>query len=108
MKTTARLTLMGLTLAALSACVAATPAVQEMSNDAARAAARAVVTPIVSAQVPGPTGVALANCIIDNASATELFTLARATGADADTIRLTSDILARPETVTCATASLGA
>jgi hypothetical protein len=105
----------GVALFGLGACVsvapptgpsAAAPVVEQMTTEAARAAAKTVVTPIVAAQVPGPTGVALANCIIENASSEELFTLARATGADAATVNLTSAILSRPETVACATSSI--
>lgn len=79
-----------------------------MSDEAARAAARSVVTPIVSQQAPGPIGVAMSDCIINNASAAELLALARAasSGVNADTVNLTSQILARPETVSCATAAM--
>ena len=95
-------------LIGLAGCVTLGPAVEEMSNEAARAAAKAVVTPIVAAQVPGPAGVALSDCIIENATASELLQLARATGADAATVNLTSSILARPETVACATSAISA
>ncbi len=49
-----------------------------------------------------------ANCIIDNATDTELLNLAGAavTGVQPDTITLVSNILQRPGTVVCATSAL--
>ncbi len=95
-------------LATLGACTTTGIGTTVLSDEAARAAARAVVTPIVAQQVPGPLGVAMADCIINNASAAELLTLARSatTGVNADTVTLTSQILARPATVTCATSAI--
>jgi hypothetical protein len=50
----------------------------------------------------------MSDCIINNANGAELLSLARAAtnGVSADTVTLTSRILARPETVTCATAAI--
>ncbi len=95
-------------LAALGACTTTGFGTTAMSDEAARAAARSVVTPIVTQQAPGPLGVAMSDCIINNASAAELLALARAAtgGVSADTVTLTSQILARPETVACATAAI--
>lgn len=72
------------------------------------AAARTVVAPIVAEQVPGPVGAALTDCIIENASASELATIsaANAGAPSAEVVALVSEILARDETVACATASL--
>lgn len=85
----------------LSACSVA----ETMAVDTGREAAKAVVGPIVADTVPGPAGVVLTNCIIDNATGQELVVLA-AQGATPDNITLVSNILARPETVACATAGL--
>ncbi|WP_296418599.1 succinate dehydrogenase [Pseudooctadecabacter sp.] len=85
----------------LSACEVA----EVIAVDTGREAARAVVTPIVADTVPGPAGVVLTNCIIDNASGDELLVLA-AQGATPNNITLVSNILARPETVACATTGL--
>ncbi len=95
-------------LATLGACTTTGLGTTAMSDEAMRAAARAVVTPIVAQQAPGPIGVAMSDCIINNANGAELLALARAAtnGVTADTVTLTSRILARPETVTCATAAI--
>lgn len=87
---------------ALSACDVA------LSADPAREAAKTVVRPIVAETVPGPAGVVLSDCIIDNATGAELANLAGAavTGAQPDTITLVSNILQRPQTVACATSAL--
>lgn len=79
-----------------------------LGEDPARETAKSVVRPIVADTVPGPAGVVLTDCIIDNASDTELVNLAGAavTGVEPNTITLVSNILQRPETVACATSSL--
>ena len=59
-------------VATLSACAAA----ETVALDTGREAAKAVVRPIVADTVPGPAGVVLTDCIIDNASGEELFRLA--------------------------------
>jgi hypothetical protein len=88
-------------LIGLSACDAAT---MDMT---ARAAARSVVQPIVAERVPGIAAQRVTDCIIDSASANEIFTLASAaaTGADETTATLVTDILVRPATVRCAATS---
>ena len=91
---------------ALTACSdIALPIVQQSAEDAGRAAAKAVVGPIVADTVPGAAGQVLTNCIIDNATTDELLILA-AQGATPSNVTLVSDILARPETVACATSGL--
>ncbi len=87
---------------ALSACDVA------LSADPAREAAETVVRPIVAETVPGPAGVVLSDCIIDNATGAELANLAGAalTGVETNTIALVSSILQRPQTVACATSAL--
>lgn len=101
MKTILTLTFAALTL---SACdmVEPTPAA---AVDTGRQAARIIVGPIVAETVPGPAGVVLTNCIIDNASGPELLTIA-ASGSSPDNVALVGDILARPATVSCATSAL--
>jgi len=85
----------------LSACAT----LETAAVDTGREAAKVVVTPIVAETVPGPAGVILTNCIIDNASGDELLVLA-AQGASPDNITLVSNILARPDTIACATSGL--
>ncbi len=89
------------TVLTLSACDIA----ETVALDTGRDAAKAVVGPIVADTIPGPAGTVLTNCIIDNASGEELFTLG-VQGATPENITLVSNILARPETVTCATSAL--
>lgn len=98
MKTTAILIAATLTLAACDV-------VETAAVDTGRDAAKAVVGPIVQDTIPGAAGVVLTDCIIDNASGEELFTLG-VQGATPANITLVSDILARPETVACATSAL--
>lgn len=93
------------TLIAAAFVLSACDIVEIAAVDTGREAAKAVVGPIVADTVPGPAGVALTNCIIDNASGTELLTLA-GQGASPENITLVSNILARPETVSCATSAL--
>ena len=84
-------------------------AVQEdATGPTSKAAARAVVAPIVAEQVPGAVGTALTECILDNASEAELVRIsaANAGAPAADLTLLVSDILARDETVACASNSL--
>ncbi len=73
------------------------------------AAARPVVGPIVSEQVPGEPGAALTECILENATDAELarISVANAGAPEADVVLLVSDILGRDATVACATARLG-
>ena len=85
----------------LSACAT----IDGASMDTGRDAAKRVVAPIVADTVPGPAGVVLTDCIIDNASGQELVVLA-ARGGTPENITLVSNILARPETVACATSGL--
>ena len=87
--------------ATLSACAD----VELAAVDTGREAAKAVVGPIVQDTVPGPAGVALTNCIIENASGEELLRLA-ANSASPESITLVSQILSRGETVACATSAL--
>lgn len=98
MKTTLILTAAALTL---SGCAM----IEMPMTNTARDAAKAVVMPIVADTIPGPAGAIVAECIIDNASGDELATLA-AQGASPASITLVSDILARPDTVACATTGL--
>lgn len=67
--------------------------------------ARAVVSPLVQAQAPGPVGEALTGCIIDSASDADLATLAANDDPDA-TLALTQSLLNSDATIACATAAL--
>lgn len=95
------LSVMALAAFGLTAC----DVVETAAVDSGRNAAKAVVAPIVAETVPGPAGEVLVNCIIDNASGSELLALA-GQGATPENVTLVSNILARPQTVTCATSGL--
>jgi len=92
----------------LSACLnGAGPDVMEepeaMMSDPAEAAS-AVVTPIMAEQVPGPVGETLTECLIENATGTELILLGA--GPSPQVTLLVSEILQRQGTVDCATVRL--
>lgn len=95
-------------LAALALAGCGIGAVEEITGPISAAAARSVVAPIVEEQVPGPIGAALTDCILENASQGELVLIsaANAGAPSAEIVLLVSDILARDETVACATSSL--
>ena len=94
-----------LTLIAAALTLAACDVAQVVAVDTGREAAKAIVGPIVADTVPGPAGVVLTNCIIDNATGEELFALG-VQGATPENITLVSTILSRTETVNCATSAL--
>lgn len=74
-----------------------------MGDRLARDAARGVVKPIVAQYVPGPGGEAITDCVIDNATGSEILQLARAaaTGPDENTVQVVLNISRRPETIEC-------
>ncbi|MBI1417692.1 MAG: hypothetical protein GC146_10765 [Limimaricola sp.] len=105
--------LIGLIVPLLAGCMqaagrgAAPPAV--VAEEATKAAARSVVAPLVAAQVPETEADALTNCILDNVTPSELTSIAAAASApsvDPATANLISGVLARPETISCATVAL--
>ena len=94
---------LALTVAVLTLAACEVPEI--IALDTSRAAAKAVVGPIVAKTIPGPVAIVLTDCIIDNASSVELNTLG-VQGATLENINLVSNILARPETVNCAQSAL--
>jgi len=93
------------TLFAAALTLSACAAVELAAVDTGRDAAKAVVGPIVAEKIPGPAGVAITNCVIDNATGDELLAIGLQ-GATPENIILVGDILARPATVSCATSAL--
>lgn len=74
-----------------------------MAETTARDTAKTVITPIVQARFPGvPVGPAT-DCIIDNATLSEVFELAKAAtlGVTPSTTDTVIAVAARPETVKC-------
>ncbi len=94
-------------LAGAAVLLAGCETAEKAVDDAARVTAKATVEKVLTAHLPG--GIAgdkvtpYSDCIIDNASANELFKLSRAsvTGVDEQTIGLVTDIIQRPATTTC-------
>lgn len=74
-----------------------------MGDQLARDAARSVVKPIVGQYLPGPGAEAITDCVIDNATGSEILDLARAaaTGPTDSTVQVVLDISRRPETIEC-------
>lgn len=94
-----RAALISLGLLALAGC----DQVSGMAETTARDTAKTVVTPIVQARFPGvPVGPAT-DCIIDNASLSEVFEIAKAAtlGVSAETTQTVVAIATRPATVQC-------
>ncbi len=93
-----RAIVIGLTAVSLSGCVT-----DGIVQDTSREAAKRVVTPIVVDKFPGRNTEAYSNCIIDNATTDEIFSLAKAavTGVDQDTVNTVYKIGTRPETLKC-------
>ncbi len=88
------------TAAMIAACDGTIPTSPE---EVARETARAVIKPIVASRLPGvPTDIAV-DCVIDNASLTEVFQIASsaATGAAVESSSVVIDILTRPATIAC-------
>jgi hypothetical protein len=85
-------------LALLAACTTVDPVEQ-----IARSTAKSVVLPVVQQRLPGPQAEAVAVCVIDNATADEIFSLARDVGtrAGTSTVQTIATILQRPNTMQC-------
>ena len=96
-----RPTLIAVPLVLLAACAGT-------AMDPDRAAARAVVEPVVAETVPGVPGAVLAGCIMAHATDRDVAAIAADAGEEArpETVTLISEILARPETVACAAEGL--
>ncbi|MGI9393392.1 MAG: hypothetical protein ACR2OY_01970 [Boseongicola sp.] len=87
-------------IALIIGIAACTPAAQDAL---ARDAARQAVRPVLAERFPGVPLEPAIDCIINNATSSELFALAAdaVTGPTASTIQIVSDITTRPETLTC-------
>lgn len=84
-------------MALLLACTTQT------QDQIARDAARQVVQPMLAERFPGAPVEEPTNCVIDNATAEEILSLAgdAATGPDAGTVDTIGQIAIRPETIDC-------
>lgn len=87
-----------------AAALLALPACQSPVADVvAREAARSVVDAEVRRRFPGAPVKPVTDCVIDNATAAEILTVATAaaTGPDARTAQVVGGVLQRPETLRC-------
>ena len=80
--------------------------VEQAVDATARQGAKGVVTEVLATrfpQVPKQLITPFTDCIIDNSSAGEIRTYAKAAvvGVDEDTVTTVRDVLARPETIGC-------
>ncbi|HBQ36404.1 MAG TPA: hypothetical protein DD729_06145 [Rhodobacteraceae bacterium] len=82
----------------LSACVT-----DNIVQDTSRKAAKSVITPIIEEKFPGRNAAVYSECVIDNATTNEIFSLAKAavTGPDADAVTTVVGIVARRGTIEC-------
>ena len=84
-------------VASLVACTGPDPV-----TAATRSVAKATVADVASRRFPGVPVTPISDCVIDNASAAEILTLARAAGAaDAQAAGAVADVLSRPATIDC-------
>ena len=83
----------------LTACDSAQEAVTKGTRDTAKT----VVNQVVESKFPGVNAAPITDCIIDNASVSEILTIAKASvvGVQQDTVDTVIDISQRPETATC-------
>ena len=74
-----------------------------LADAVARDAARSAVNPVVAARFPGVPLEPATNCIINNASANEILSLASAasTGANDTATRIVLEVAQRPDTIQC-------
>ncbi len=85
---------------ALMMLTACTPAQQD---DLTRDAAKTAVRPVLEERFPGVPLEPATDCIIDNATSRELFSLAAdaVTGPTANTVQIVTTIASRPGTIQC-------
>ncbi|QBX99638.1 succinate dehydrogenase [Rhodophyticola sp. CCM32] len=76
---------------------------QDTANTIARDQARGVINGIVAERFPGINAAPVTDCVVDNASAQEILTVARAAlvGVTDQTVTTVTGILQRPDTVRC-------
>jgi hypothetical protein len=86
-----------LPLMALAGCNAQT------QDELARAAARSTTSKVLVQRLPGVPLQPAVNCVIDNASAQQIYALAAesVTGPTESTFQVVSGILQKPETLSC-------
>jgi hypothetical protein len=76
---------------------------QAVVDDAVRQQAEQTIVTVVESQFPNVNAQPVANCVVDNASTSEILSVAgdSVTGVDQGTIKTVLDVLKRTETITC-------
>jgi hypothetical protein len=74
---------------------------QAMAQTPEHDAALTLITPMLQEVAPGAGGQVLAACVVANATAEELATMAAATAPSAEIGGIVNAIIARPETLAC-------
>ena len=76
---------------------------QEAVTKGTRDTAKTVVNQVVETRFPGVNAAPITDCIIDNASVSEILTIAKASviGIQQDTVDTVVEISQRPETASC-------
>jgi hypothetical protein len=94
---------------AIGVCIVLSGCDTPVGTEVTRTAAKSVVNSIVQDRFPGVPAEPVTDCVIDNASSSEIITLATAagTGVTDQTIRVVTDVVRRPETLRCLTESAG-
>ncbi len=88
---------------ALILITASCDSAQEAVTKSTRDTAKTVVNQVVETRFPGVNAAPITDCIIDNASVSEILTIAKASvvGIQPDTVDTVIDISQRPDTVAC-------
>jgi hypothetical protein len=83
--------------------IAGCDAAQPLIDDTARKAAKGVITPIVAKKIPFANTEIVTDCIIDNATGSEILDLAKAAvvGVTDTTAETVVKIASKPETAKC-------
>ncbi|WGI23142.1 succinate dehydrogenase [Amylibacter sp. IMCC11727] len=89
--------------AALVLVTASCDTAQEAVTKGTRDTAKTVVNQVVETRFPGVNAAPITDCIIDNASVSEILTIAKASvvGIQQDTVDTVVGISQRPETAAC-------
>ncbi len=92
-----------MTLTAMAALTACLDGTTTSVDDVARSGAKTVVNGIVASRYPGVDASVVTDCVIDNASASEILEIAQAAvvGTSSATTSLVLEIAQRPDTVSC-------
>jgi hypothetical protein len=94
---------------AAAALVALTACDTPLGTEVTRNAAKSVVNDVIQDKAPGVNAEPVTDCIIDNATGSEIVDIAGAalTGVSDTTVALVLEIATRPDTITCLIESVG-